>query len=157
MTRGRRPLPTALKVARGNPGKRKLNLDEPQPLPGAAMPGFLSPEARKYWPDLAYQLEEAGVLTRVDGIALALLCEAFATWRTASRRAQRNPTVTSRKSGMVRRSPYYTVMNEAQSQVLGLLREFGMSPASRTRVTRIKPINAGNKFAAIKAGKGNPK
>jgi hypothetical protein len=31
--RGRRPKPTRLKVLTGNPGKRPLNMDEPQPEP----------------------------------------------------------------------------------------------------------------------------
>ncbi|HZK10243.1 MAG TPA: phage terminase small subunit P27 family, partial [Clostridia bacterium] len=30
-TRGRKPKPTALKVLEGNPGKRPLNKNEPQP------------------------------------------------------------------------------------------------------------------------------
>ena len=32
--RGPAPKPTAIKKAEGNPGKRKLNTEEPQPLPG---------------------------------------------------------------------------------------------------------------------------
>jgi hypothetical protein len=29
--RGRKPIPTSIKRARGNPGKHRLNNDEPQP------------------------------------------------------------------------------------------------------------------------------
>ena len=31
--RGPKPTPTALKLLRGNPGKRPINVDEPQPRP----------------------------------------------------------------------------------------------------------------------------
>jgi hypothetical protein len=48
MTAGRRPKPTRLKLITGNPGKRPLNRNEPNPkriIP--ACPDFLQGEARK--------------------------------------------------------------------------------------------------------------
>ena len=38
MPRGRKPKPTALKKLQGNPGKRKLKANEPQPAPIALLP-----------------------------------------------------------------------------------------------------------------------
>jgi hypothetical protein len=37
-SRGPAPKPTAIKKAEGNPGKRKLNTEEPEPVPGASVP-----------------------------------------------------------------------------------------------------------------------
>ena len=38
---GRRPQPTALKVLRGNPGKRPLNVDEPQIIKSVRGAGYI--------------------------------------------------------------------------------------------------------------------
>ena len=49
-TRGRKPTPTAIKDLEGNPGKRKLNENEPKPEKKApACPKWLSKDARKEW------------------------------------------------------------------------------------------------------------
>jgi hypothetical protein len=52
MAGGPRPQPTTLRLLRGNPGKRKLNRDEPQPeIPPAVPdpPPHLLPLARDEW------------------------------------------------------------------------------------------------------------
>lgn len=50
--RGPKPTPTALKVIRGNPGKRALPENEPTPQLGAAAPNCLAhlaaPDAKHY-------------------------------------------------------------------------------------------------------------
>ena len=52
-TRGRKPTPTALKVLEGNPGKRKLNDNEPRPDKKApSCPKWLEPSgagSQKRW------------------------------------------------------------------------------------------------------------
>ena len=49
--RGPRPRPTALKLARGNPGKRRLNTDEPKPRTGVGdCPDWLDKEGRASGP-----------------------------------------------------------------------------------------------------------
>ena len=82
--RGPKPTPTALKIVRGNPGKRALPKDEPKPEAGAVAPDWLSPAAAEHWPLIARQLEDAQVLTVMDAPALALYCEAFARWKKAN-------------------------------------------------------------------------
>ena len=60
-TRGRKPTPTALKVLEGNPGKRKLNDNEPRPEKKApSCPKWLEPEAKKEWRRLAKKMEQMG-------------------------------------------------------------------------------------------------
>ena len=78
-TRGRKPTPTALKVLEGNPGKRKLNDNEPRPEKKApSCPKWLEPEAKKEWRRLAKKMEQMGVLTEVDMAAFAGYCQAAA-------------------------------------------------------------------------------
>ena len=45
--RGRKPVPTRLKVIRGNPGKRALNKNEPQPAGELADPPDWMSESQK--------------------------------------------------------------------------------------------------------------
>ena len=65
--RGRKPKPTAIKELEGNPGKRPLNDAEPKPVRKAPpCPKWLEPEAKKEWRRLSKQLEQIGVLTKVN-------------------------------------------------------------------------------------------
>lgn len=137
--RGGKPVPTHLKIVRGNPGKRPLPKNEPQPEPGADMPDWLSPEAAKHWPKVAKQLDDAGVLTQMDAHALALYCEAFARWKHANDQVSKYGPIVKAPNGFPMQSPYLAIANKAWSQMMKTLVEFGMTPSSRTRVAVAKP------------------
>ena len=83
--RGPVPQPTVIKQLRGNPGKRALPKGEPKPAAGRlpSAPRWLSDEAKREWKRLAPRLHAVGLLTEVDGLALAMLCEAFAQYMAA--------------------------------------------------------------------------
>ena len=133
--RGRRPTPTSLKLLRGNPGKRPLNPQEPRPpvaVPRA--PAHLSPEARKEWRRTGRLLAAMGLLAEIDRAALAMYCEAWARWAEAEQALQKYGLIVKSPSGLPMQSPYLAVANKAMEQIGRLLAEFGMSPASRTRV-----------------------
>src|SRR5205809_704789 len=61
--RGPKPQPTALKIERGNPGKRALPVDEPQlsEFP-RAVPSGMKGLARREWLRLVDELADKGVL-----------------------------------------------------------------------------------------------
>lgn len=137
--RGRKPAPSALKLLRGNPGKRKLSTDEPKPaqLPAdLPPPTWLDVEAQAEWQRLAPMLERLGVLTETDVGALTAYCEAWATWKNATQKLRefglviKHPTVG--KLPVV--SPYVKIADNALTQMRGLLVEFGMTPSSRSRI-----------------------
>jgi P27 family predicted phage terminase small subunit len=154
---GRRPKPTALKKLQGNAGKRKLNEREPQPTPGAPeMPRDLSKAAAEEWIRIVPELEQLGVLTKVDRAALAAYCHAFARWFEAEKRIRKfgviieEPVVWRDKSlsGRLRvkvigfrhkKNPAVTVSESAQKIMKAFLVEFGMTPSSRSRVRIEKP------------------
>ena len=74
--RGRKPKPTALKLIEGNPGQRPLNQNEPKPKPVAPKPPtWMSKGAKKIWKEYAPKLERLNLLTEVDGMAFANLCQ----------------------------------------------------------------------------------
>jgi P27 family predicted phage terminase small subunit len=81
---GRRPKPTALKELAGNPGHRPLNADEPRPEPGAPeKPKGMGHAANREWDFITGALLKLGILTNVDGKALAAYCDAYGLWEQA--------------------------------------------------------------------------
>lgn len=74
-----RAIPTALRVLRGNPGKRALPESEPKPQAiEPEMPQDLDPIAKKTWKRLAPTFVRLGILTEIDGLSFAELCMAEA-------------------------------------------------------------------------------
>ncbi|CAJ3071216.1 P27 family phage terminase small subunit [Burkholderia pseudomallei] len=140
--RGRKPTPTALKLIRGNPGKRPINDAEPDAASLADIelaPDWLSPDAQRHWPVIARQLHDAGLLTGLDVAALGLYCEAFARWKDANDKVVKLGAVVKSAHGYPIPSPYLQVANQAYAQMTRMLAEFGMTPSSRSRVTAKKP------------------
>lgn len=147
---GRKRTPTALKVLRGNPGHRPLPDAEPEPETGAQMPLGLSAEAQEQWPAVSKMLEEAGVLTKMDALALGLYCETYAQWRFATDQVASRPIV--KRKGIPHRSPYFPLVKETQDRLLKIMVEFGMTPASRSKVSVSKRpggAKSANRFALI--------
>ena len=135
MARPRKP--TKLKVIQGNPGGRPLNDDEPQPevpkkIP--APPAGLSKEAAKHWKNTVQHLVNAQVYTLMDEMALRMYCEAYAEWVTSQKEIERNGSVVFSPNGYPAVSPYVTINNKAWDKMYKILTEFGMTPASRSKV-----------------------
>ena len=143
--RGPPPGPTALKILRGNPGKRPLNDQEPQPESGLPRcPDALTGVARDTWNQFAGQLGSCGVGTQLDAAALQLLCEATARYSdAAAKAAQFGPVwITPGKKGeppIGKISPYVRVMDREREFIARMMREFGMTPSSRSSVKVDKP------------------
>jgi phage terminase small subunit len=58
------PVPYNLRVLRGNPGKRRLNKNEPRPLIPEVVPeppDFLNPYAQEEWHRIAGELSRLGL------------------------------------------------------------------------------------------------
>jgi P27 family predicted phage terminase small subunit len=139
--RGPRPEPTALKLLKGNPGKRPLNEREPKPSPGApAAPAHLDEEAHREWDRVIVTLDQLGLVTTLDRAALAGYCQAWSRWVDAEMKLREYGAVLkSPTKGVPLLSPYLTIANRALEQMRQFLSEFGMSPASRTRIGTDEP------------------
>lgn len=152
MPGGRPPKPSHLKLVTGNPGKRKVNKREPKPPRGVPkMPAGLSASARAAWSRIAPDLERMGVLTVADGVALELMCEAYADWmgHAATIAAEGATYETHGQNGrMVRPHPEVAMASDAWRRVQRMLVEFGLTPSSRSKVTA-GPEEAADPFAAF--------
>lgn len=132
------PTPTNLKTLKGNPGKRALPKHEPKPEALTDQPPGLSKLAAEHWDQVAKELAAANVLTRMDASALRLYCEAFARWRDANRAIDEEGMIISAPSGYPVQNPHLSISNKAHDQMVKLLCEFGMTPASRTKVQTVQ-------------------
>lgn len=120
------PKPTALKLLEGNRGKRPINKDEPKPRPVAPKrPEWLPAEGKREWERVAPELERMGLLTVVDGAALASYCIAWSQVVKAQEKLTRD--------GLI--SPYFTVQHRALDAVRKFCVEFGFTPSSRGRMS----------------------
>ena len=141
---GRRPRPTALKRLAGNPGRRPLNKREPKPKAGVPeMPAEMPLEARAEWNRIAPILVKMGVLTMADGPALAAYCKLHALVLKADRAIADFGIVfahVDEKNGVatLKKNPAVSVRAEALRLVKAFLLEFGLTPASRSKVSAIE-------------------
>lgn len=132
---GPAPTPTALKILAGNPGKRPLNENEPQPEPAIpSAPDHLSDEARQEWERVVPELFALGLLSHVDRAALAAYCAAYGRWVEAERMIREHGMTQLSPNGYVQQSPHLSIANKALAQMKAFLTEFGMTPSSRSKV-----------------------
>lgn len=137
--RGRKPKPTRLKILTGNPGKRAINRNEPQPR-GATprCPPHLDAGAKAEWRRVSADLKSMGLLTAVDRAALAAYCQAWSRWAAAELKLREFGAVLVRqgKDGQSEfyPNPYLAVANVALMHMRSFASEFGMTPSSRTRL-----------------------
>ena len=149
--KGRKPLPTQLKIVRGTDEKRHINQDEPKPeMSDLAPPPELSPAALKEWGRVRSLLVDAGIVSVLDTTALIAYCETYATWADAMAKLRRTGMILKNEKGVLYRNPLIRVANDAQDRMVKLLAEFGMTPSSRTRVSAIKPVKTNEKWAAFR-------
>jgi phage terminase small subunit len=134
---GRRPVPTHLKVLRGNPGKRPLNAQEPQPdntIPHC--PQWLDATARKAWRRIIRAMRHTGVITSVDRDALAIYCALYSQIEEAFRQG---------------RLPPISLLTELRQHMT----EFGFTPSSRVRL-KVAPSRPENPFEEYMNADRNP-
>jgi P27 family predicted phage terminase small subunit len=135
---GRRPTPTYLKLLKGNPGKRRLNKNEPVPrIPASAPepPAFLSDIAKEEWARVSGELYAMHLLTTVDVAALALYCDAYSRWRTATeaiaamalRDDRTHGLLIKTRAGEAAANPLIWIASSAAKTMLRAADEFGMT------------------------------
>lgn len=130
MARGRKPTPPALKVLAGTnrpcrdrPDAPEYDLVDEFPEP----PQHLNADGAEMWSKLGRQLVAARVLQVVDLYALEQLCHA---WQCFRKKAKADMESTAAETTALK----------------SLFSEFGMSPASRSKVTSSGDKPKANKF-----------
>lgn len=123
------------------------------------MPGWLSPRAKVEWKRITPELERLGLLTRIDLAALAAYCQAFAELEEATKTLEKEgrvcvwPVVNKigEKIGeRLKAHPAVQQQRDAMRCIKQFISEFGLTPASRSRVQSAadqeKPIEGAARF-----------
>ena len=167
---GPRPMPSRLKIITGNPGKRPLNEEEPQP---DALNDFSPPDhiendelAVRKWDEAVRVLYDMQVMTIADRETLARYCLVWSHWmqmrekcRQFGREIMHYEADPNRTDGRLRikwaqPAPWAVDEKAARKDLLQLEREFGLTPSSRSQVT-IHSNKADDPFEAFLAERGD--
>ena len=138
--RGPPPKPTRLRVLQGNPSKRPINENEPQPRKDTPRcPAWLSEEAKKVWRRIVPELRRMGILTVVDGDALAAYCQTYARWKAAEQFIQQHGEVYPIRDERGRMTymqqfPQVTIARHNLHMLKSYQQEFGLTPSARSRI-----------------------
>jgi P27 family predicted phage terminase small subunit len=147
---GRNRKPTNMKALMGNPGRRPLNENEPAADKGIPdMPQGLSAAAEQEWHRIIPILQRMDVLTVAYSAAVAGYCQAYARWLDAEADIVANgsiieePIIRRRRGeddevvGYKRKkNPAVAIANESMKIMRAFLSDFGLSPASLSKVTK---------------------
>ncbi len=161
--RGPKPLPTHLKLLRGNPGHQVLNKNEPQPAlddkPPEA-PAFLTGYAADEWYRVCEELYRLKLLTSVDINPLAAYCQSYCIWRTAvetlktisERDPQTKGLLIKSATGTILQNPLVLTARQAANDMVRHASEFGLTPVARTRLNQENADRSPRKFGSLIAG-----
>lgn len=152
MARPRKP--SAVKRAQGTDQPCRMNPLEPE-LPSSipAPPDHLSEQAKAFWAEYGPLLFDMRVLSKADRAALEQLCETHAeivALREEIRGLGSSTYKTTNTAGEMMHRPYPQVaqLSDLTRQLRGWLSDFGLTPASRSKVSKIVERKA-SKFDKI--------
>ena len=175
--RGPAKKPSALEKLHGNPGKRKVNKQEPKPESGIPVtPRWLSPTAKYFFKEVGIFLDDMKVLTKADKKALELISDAYSEWREARDFIKKNgqsyiqkyepEKATIDTTGKVVIEPAQTtwkifpqvkIASDAWRRCMDGLKQYGLTASSRTGV-KMRPDDKNKKdpLAEFMAKGGKP-
>lgn len=160
---GRPRKPTNVKIHEGNRGRRNLNPDaEPQPALSvpARVPSGLSTWARTVWTNVVEELDRLSLLTIVDHAAFEAAIRGADQAHGADQRIRLLLEKINRGKG--EQEDYYrlSIMNSVSKkgwqQYKAFCTEFGMTPASRTRLATDPMIPATTSSSSRSKSKMDP-
>lgn len=122
--------PTALKELAGNPGKRKLNRNEPKPKGGPVPPDILSAAALAVWQRLVASMP-GGVYTDADHGLLAAYCVAVANHQEATLALKSQPQMVTGSTGQPVVNPLFKHQGEQARLIVTLGARLGLDPVAR--------------------------
>ena len=133
--RGPIPNPESTLRLRGTSRKDRQR-SAPQPeVTRLDAPSWLAGEGRVMWGELGPKLRRLGLLTDLDLNSFARLCQLHGRWLAASRFIQENGATYMGPGGLEKRHPMAAVAADLERQLLALEQHFGLTPASRQRLS----------------------
>lgn len=144
MPAGRPAKPLELHVIEGTFRKdRHGDGTKAAPLKDSRPPAYLKDKiSRTAWKDFYRVLDQTGLVSILDRTALELLTVTYARWREAHDLARIGLYKT--ESGYPMVSPIISLEQNYAKALQSLLREFGMTPSGRAKITLPMPGDFGD-------------
>jgi P27 family predicted phage terminase small subunit len=150
----RTPAPAALRLLSGRSEGRDSGGRKVAPPAGfrrmpPRMPSTLSPAAKRVWARVTPELARLELLKPEDADSLAVYCEAVVTFREATKQVRRDGAVVTnrsvRKDGTESewqtKNPAVSVADMAAKQIRAFGAEFGLTPASESKLSVREPLD----------------
>lgn len=161
---GNRPVPSKLKLLTGNPGKRPIKNDEPEPTRGIPeMPEWLLefPAAVETWEATSEIIDGMGVLTIADGVSLAAYCYLYSQIQQMAHEINVEGRVAyvSKMDSLgneimeAKSNPKCNHLDKALSAFRQIEDRFGLNPSSRVRLSVDPNEKKKSKFEGLMNGK----
>jgi P27 family predicted phage terminase small subunit len=132
--RGPARTPTKILEQRGS-WRAKDREGEPDFTPSVPeCPAFLDEVARAEWVRIVPELERQGLITLVDVAALAGYCQCMSRWQAAEKLIQAEGLTIEGSHGGTVENPAVKIARESMQLMRQFASEFGLTPASRSRV-----------------------
>ena len=134
--KGRKPVPTHLKLIAGNPGKRAINHNEPKPDSKAPPMPELDDDEKEAWNYVTGELEKMGILASSDLGIITAYCAHWGTYTRAKRAFQETGAqdVVTTITGTQKKNPLLSIMENSLRNLERNASELGLTPTSRTRI-----------------------
>lgn len=150
--------PTIQKALGGTLQPSRTNKHEPVPAVALPLPpDWLSERARAYWGEIGAVLLNMQVVTAADSLALQLLTETMAEWAEARQAVIGTGSragvglvyemLTESGQTMRRPNPEVAQASDAMKRALRMMTEFGLTPASRSKVSALGDGDGNDPFA----------
>jgi P27 family predicted phage terminase small subunit len=139
MTRGRKPLPTVLKLVRGNPGKRPLNDAEPVPTRDLTEQhkeiARLTPRQRELLRDLLGDLPK-GLLKSVDLPLVVVFVHSWERYLDCIAHISKETLIVkaNNEGAGYKQNPFIKLSRYFADDMMRAATEIGCTPAARARL-----------------------
>lgn len=150
----RKVIPTKIKLVKGTFRADRANPNEPDyPVKIPEPPQHLNNLGRAEWDLMSKEFGKQGLLAQVDKACLASYCQLYGRWSQAEADLNKSTLLIKTTSGNIIQNPLLGIANTALKLMNKCLLEFGMSPASRSKVSARKSKKGSDPWADFGAPK----
>lgn len=145
-------VPTAIKKLKGTLQKCRTNFDEPFPdveVAAPTDPDMLDEIAMKEYLHKAKALAELGCFTQWDNTALCAYAALYSSWVQIEKTLAKEGYVIISEKGNPIRHPLVGMRNATLALMSNYLKEFGLTPVSRSKVKADKTNKKNDEWAAF--------
>ena len=130
--RGPSPKPESVRLAEGTFRADRHGRNNPKPAIAAIeAPAWLDDVAREKFAERVRVLQPLGLVTELDGDALAAYCQAWSEFRRAAELLADQDLASETKGGATRSNPLIATKNNAAKLIMQFGSRFGMTPSDR--------------------------